>query len=74
MGYGIHWDEQRMFTAMEGSRIQNVPEHEVFLGTPSEVWKILGNSVNRNVSLALGLSLRDAWLERSCDLSTACPF
>ena len=62
MGYGIHWDEQRMFTAMEGRRIQNVPEHEVFLGSPNEVWKILGNSVNRNVSLALGLSLRNAWL------------
>ncbi|PVH87906.1 S-adenosyl-L-methionine-dependent methyltransferase, partial [Cadophora sp. DSE1049] len=61
MGSGIHWDDQRMFTAMEGRRIQGAPEHEVFLGSPSEVWKILGNSVNRNVSLALGLSLRDAW-------------
>ncbi|KAK0113808.1 DNA methyltransferase Dim-2 [Cadophora gregata f. sp. sojae] len=62
MGSGIHWDDQRMFTAVEGRRIQGAPEHEVFLGTPIEVWKILGNSVNRNVSLALGLSLRDAWL------------
>ncbi|KAG4433357.1 hypothetical protein IFR05_011163 [Cadophora sp. M221] len=62
MGAGIHWDDNRMFTAMEGRRIQGVPDHEVFLGTASDVWKILGNSVNRNVSLALGLSLRDAWL------------
>ncbi|KAH7382911.1 hypothetical protein BKA64DRAFT_749024 [Cadophora sp. MPI-SDFR-AT-0126] len=61
MGSGIHWDDQRMFTAMEGRRIQGAPEDEVFLGSPSDVWKILGNSVNRNVSLALGLSLRDAW-------------
>ncbi|KAH7369752.1 hypothetical protein BKA65DRAFT_471005 [Rhexocercosporidium sp. MPI-PUGE-AT-0058] len=62
MGSAIHWDDNRIFTAMEGRRIQGVPDHEVFLGTSSEVWKILGNSVNRNVSLALGLSLRDAWL------------
>ncbi|KAL2072424.1 hypothetical protein VTL71DRAFT_11767 [Oculimacula yallundae] len=62
MGRALHWDQNRMLTAMEGRRIQGVPDHEVILGTASEAWKILGNSVNRNVSLAWGLSLREAWL------------
>jgi len=48
---------------MEARRAQGFPDDEVLLGTPAEGWKLMGNSVARTVALALGLSLREAWLK-----------
>lgn len=45
---------------MEGRRAQGFPDNEVIVGRPSQQWKIVGNSVSRQVALVLGLSLREA--------------
>ena len=58
----LHWDQHRVLTIMEVRRAQGFPDHEVLIGSPREQWKIIGNSVDRSVALALGLSLRTAWL------------
>ncbi|KAG7106854.1 hypothetical protein HYQ44_013832 [Verticillium longisporum] len=64
-GYGravLHWEQNRILTVMEARRAQGFRDHEVILGTPAEQWKTVGNSVAREVSIALGLSFREAWL------------
>ena len=61
-GQRLHWDCDRPITIMEARRAQGFPDHEVIVGTPRIQWKIIGNSVARPVALALGLSLRTAWL------------
>ncbi|EEY17489.1 DNA methyltransferase Dim-2 [Verticillium alfalfae VaMs.102] len=64
-GYGravLHWEQNRILTVMEARRAQGFRDHEVILGTPAEQWKTVGNSVAREVSIALGLSFRAAWL------------
>lgn len=47
---------------MEARRAQGFLDHEVVLGDINAQWKIIGNSVSRAVALALGMSLRQAWL------------
>lgn len=61
-GTCLHWDEHRLLTIMEVRRAQGFPDREVILGLPAEQWRIIGNSVARPVALALGMSLRKAWL------------
>ncbi|KAL6721275.1 hypothetical protein ACLMJK_000377 [Lecanora helva] len=61
-GTCLHWDQERLLTIMEVRRGQGFPDDEVLVGLPREQWKIVGNSVGRPVALALGLSLRKAWL------------
>ncbi|KAE9369421.1 hypothetical protein N431DRAFT_469332 [Stipitochalara longipes BDJ] len=63
IGCNLHWDDHRYLTTMEARRAQGFPDDEVLLGTPVEGWKLMGNSVARTVALALGLSLREAWLK-----------
>ncbi|KAM0324809.1 hypothetical protein ACHAQA_007775 [Verticillium albo-atrum] len=58
----LHWEQNRILTVMEARRAQGFRDHEVILGTPAEQWKTVGNSVAREVSIALGLSFREAWL------------
>ena len=64
-GKCLHWDDHRLLTIMEGRRAQAFPDHEVLIGSPSDQWRIIGNSVARHVALALGISLRTAWLANS---------
>lgn len=61
-GTCLHWDDHRLLTIMEARRAQGIPDHEVLIGPPLEQWKIVGNSVARPVALAIGVSLRTAWL------------
>jgi len=61
-GNCVHWNEDRLLTIMEVRRGQGFPDHEILIGLPGEQWKIVGNSVARTVALALGMSLRTAWL------------
>jgi hypothetical protein len=51
-----------MLSLMEARRAQGFPDEEVVLGRLAAKWKIVGNSVARQVAFALGLSIRDAWL------------
>lgn len=61
-GRWLHWEEHRLLTVMEARRAQGFPDHEVLIGGPAKQWKIIGNSVARTVALALGMSMRSAWL------------
>ncbi|KAK5119424.1 hypothetical protein LTR85_007524 [Meristemomyces frigidus] len=63
-GRCMHWQEHRSLTIMEARRAQGFLNHEVLVGAPTEQMKIVGNSVDRVVALALGLALRVSW-ERS---------
>lgn len=62
VGRCLHWDQPRILTVMEVRRAQGFRDHEVILGEPKEQWATIGNSVAREVSLALGLSFRNALL------------
>jgi len=48
---------------LEARRAQGFRDEEVLLGTPVEQYKIVGNSVAREVAVALGLAFREAWAE-----------
>lgn len=61
-GRWLHWDQDRLVTIMEVRRAQGYPDEEVLVGRPANQWKIVGNSVARQVALALGVSLREACL------------
>jgi len=56
-GRCLHPDKHRLLTIMEARRAQGFPDDEVVIGSLAEQWKIIGNSVHRNVAFALGLSL-----------------
>lgn len=62
-GNVVHWDEDRYFSIMEARRAQGVPDEEVLVGKPAEQYKIVGNSVARQVAVVLGLVIRDAYME-----------
>jgi len=62
-GRFVHWDQPRTLTVMEARRVQGFLDHELIVGTPGQQMRIIGNSVDRKVALALGLSLRKSWLE-----------
>jgi len=59
-GRCIHWDQQRLITVLEARIAQGFPYDEVITGLPAKQWRIIGNSVARTVSLALGLSIGEA--------------
>lgn len=46
---------------MEARRAQGFLDHEIILRSPAQQWKIVGNSVDRKVAFALGLSLQESW-------------
>ncbi|KAG9232357.1 hypothetical protein BJ875DRAFT_405092 [Amylocarpus encephaloides] len=62
MGRALHWDQDRPMSIAELGIAQGFPEDEVLVGRAASWAKILGNSVCRTVSIALGISLREAWL------------
>ncbi|KAF9873576.1 hypothetical protein CkaCkLH20_09035 [Colletotrichum karsti] len=62
IGRILHRNQNRTFTVMEARRAQGFLDHEVLLGAPRDQWKVIGNSVAREVSLVLGLAFREAWL------------
>ena len=69
-GTCLHWEDHRLLTIMEVRRAQELPDYEVLIGSPLEQWKILGNSVARSKALALGVSLRTAWLANTAKQKT----
>lgn len=77
-GPTVHWDENRIMTVMEARRAQGFPDEEVLIGSPANQWKIIGNSVARQVALVLGMSLRAAWLANlttaTCDTTPHHPY
>jgi DNA (cytosine-5)-methyltransferase 1 len=59
-GTQLHWQEPRPITLMEARRAQGFRDHEVLLGSVSQQYRIVGNSVAREVAVALGLMFREA--------------
>jgi DNA (cytosine-5)-methyltransferase 1 len=62
IGRALHWRENRPLSIMEARRAQGFPDDEVLIGSTTDQWKLVGNSVTRQMSLALGIQLRQAWL------------
>lgn len=58
----IHWNEDRPLTIMEVRRAQGFLDHEVLIGSTTEQWRQVGNSVARQMAVAIGLQFREAWL------------
>ncbi|KAI1385819.1 S-adenosyl-L-methionine-dependent methyltransferase [Hypoxylon trugodes] len=61
IGYTNHPTQLRSLTVMEIRRAQGFRDHEVLVAPSNYQWRIIGNSVARQVSLALGLKVREAW-------------
>ncbi|KAI1768440.1 S-adenosyl-L-methionine-dependent methyltransferase [Hypoxylon sp. FL1150] len=57
----IHWHQHRPMSIQEARRAQGYRDHELLMGSSLTQWRIIGNSVNRQVSVALGLAIREAW-------------
>ncbi|KAI0165142.1 hypothetical protein GGR52DRAFT_581870 [Hypoxylon sp. FL1284] len=57
----MHWHQHRPLTIMEGRRAQGFPDNDVLVGGTLAQWRLIGNSVARQVSVALGLAFREAW-------------
>ncbi|KAK3718010.1 hypothetical protein LTR37_005436 [Vermiconidia calcicola] len=66
-GRTLHWSQNRVLTVMELRRAQGFLDYEVILGSPAQQVVIIGNSVDRKVALALGLSLRTSWTSSYAD-------
>jgi DNA (cytosine-5)-methyltransferase 1 len=61
-GTVLHWADSRPLTVLEVRRAQGFPDEEVLLGLAHEQWKLVGNSVARQMALALGLKFREVWV------------
>lgn len=60
-GRQLHWRENRALSLMEARRAQGFRDEDVLLGTPGEQYRIVGNSVAREVAVALGIAFREAY-------------
>lgn len=54
----VHWSEDRPITLLEARRAQGWRDDEPIIGSIVEQYRIVGNGVDRKVSFALGLALR----------------
>ncbi|KAI0886825.1 S-adenosyl-L-methionine-dependent methyltransferase [Annulohypoxylon maeteangense] len=61
IGCSNHWYQHRPLTVLEIRRAQGFRDDEVLVASPANQWRIIGNSVARQVSVALGLAVREAW-------------
>ncbi|KAM3505724.1 hypothetical protein MY11210_007864 [Beauveria gryllotalpidicola] len=59
-GRTIHWSEDRCLSVMEAKRGQGFLDEELVLGSTDVQYKIIGNSVAREASLALGVAFAEA--------------
>jgi len=62
IGQANHWEQSRPMTILEARRAQGYLDSDVIVGTPSDQYKVVGNSVCRQVAQVLGLAIREAWL------------
>lgn len=56
-GATLHWNQHRSISVLEARRTQGYMDEEPIIGSLSEQYKIVGNSVDRKVAFAMGLSL-----------------
>lgn len=60
-GRVLHWNDDRIITVMEARRAQGFRDEDVILGSPSQQYRIVGNSVAREVAVALGICFQEAY-------------
>ncbi|TQV92200.1 DNA methyltransferase Dim-2 [Cordyceps javanica] len=72
-GRTIHWAEDRCMSIMEAKRAQGFLDEEVLLGKSATQYKIIGNSVAREVSLALGAVTKEAVMRSYRDICKKLP-
>ncbi|RIB22533.1 S-adenosyl-L-methionine-dependent methyltransferase [Gigaspora rosea] len=53
----VHYKEPRMVSVREAARAQGFLDSDILCGTVGDQYKIIGNSVPRNVAFSLGLQL-----------------
>ncbi|KAL7911001.1 S-adenosyl-L-methionine-dependent methyltransferase [Trichoderma velutinum] len=73
-GQLLHWRENRLISVMEARRAQGFRDEDVLLGDPLNQYRIVGNSVARQVAVALGVTFREAWvtsLKRNRELASS---
>lgn len=63
-GNCVHWSQNRMMTLQEARRAQSIPDHEILIGSIAQKWEIVGNGVDRKNAVAIGMNLREAWLDK----------
>ena len=71
-GRTLHWSQDRSLTIMELKRAQGFLDNDVIIGAPSDKVRIIGNSVDRNMAFALGLSLKESWVNSKQDAIALC--
>lgn len=59
-GKTLHYSEDRVISILEAKRLQGFLDTDVLIGKPSKTFKIIGNSVCRQVAFALGEKLAEA--------------
>jgi hypothetical protein len=59
-GRALHYRENRVFSILEAKRLQGFFDTDVLVGKPRTCFKIIGNSVCRQIAFALGGKLADA--------------
>ena len=59
-GRVLHYSQDRPISNMEGKRAQGFLDSDILIGKPRKVFRIIGNSVCRQVAFALGLKLAEA--------------
>jgi DNA (cytosine-5)-methyltransferase 1 len=64
-GATIHWAQDRPITILDARRAQGYLDNEPIVGSLVQQYKIVGNGVDRKVSFALGLALRQAMQQDS---------
>ncbi|RYP27026.1 hypothetical protein DL768_011363 [Monosporascus sp. mg162] len=67
VGQISHWYQPRPITILEARRAQGFLDSEVLVGSALNQYRIVGNSVARQVALALGLAIREAWFGTMLD-------
>ncbi|KIH89018.1 DNA methyltransferase dim-2 [Sporothrix brasiliensis 5110] len=64
----LHWRDARPLSILEIRLAQGMPDDDLLLQQKkADQWKLVGNAVARQIALALGLSLREAWLGTLCE-------
>ncbi|CAG8627269.1 14324_t:CDS:10 [Funneliformis mosseae] len=53
----VHFEEPRVISVREAARAQGFLENDILCGTIADQYKVIGNSVPRNIAFALGLQL-----------------
>lgn len=61
-GSWVHYRSHRLITVHEARIAQGYPDTDLLVGTPKNKIHVIGSSVGRGVSLALGIGIREAYL------------